>query len=220
MITVCCVWVKANVPYDVEYVTKLYGMVSRHLSRPFRFVCLTDQPEKIPATIHVGRLPRWPKDLFGWWAKVHLFDPYFNHNVKGRMLYLDLDTLVVSDLAPIVDYPAQFALVPHAGTFNGRDGLQVVKRFNSSVMVWDAGTQNHVYDNFVPTKTPKRLWGDQDHIGEQCPFAATMPAEWFPRLSQIDDGSFMTPAAKVVLCKKPKNSVAAKTMPGFAEAWG
>lgn len=216
MITVCCVWVKANVPYDVEYVTKLHGMVSRHLSWRFRFVCLTDQPHALPVTIDRIEIVPYP-GVFGWWSKVELFNKA--HYLSGRVLYLDLDTLVVSSLEPILDFDADFALVPHAGTFNGRDGLKVVKRFNSSVMVWDAGTQDHIYDNFVATKTPKRLWGDQDHIGEQCPFAATMPAEWFPRLSELG-GQFVSPDAKVVLCKKPKNSVAAKTMPGFAEAWG
>ena len=215
MTTVVCVWVRANVPYDVEYVTKLYSMVSRWLSRPFRFVCLTDQPEALPVYIDVVSI-KHPKGLYGWWSKVELFNQA--HGFTGRMLYLDLDTLVVDKLDDIVDYPAPFALVPHAGTFNGKFGLQVVKRFNSSVMVWDAGTQDHIYRNWVP-KVARRLWGDQDWLGEQCPFAATMPAEWFPRLSQVSWPS--TPKdAKVVLCKVPKNEVAAKTLVGFQEAWG
>lgn len=219
MITVCCVWVKANVPYDVKYVTKLHGMVSRHLSRPFRFVCLTDQPRVLLRRVEPIQIEPY-RGLFGWWSKVHLFNNA--HGFSGRMLYLDLDTLIVSALEPIVDYPSQFALVPHAGTFQGRDGLQVVKMFNSSVMAWDAGTQDHIYENFVPTKTAKRLFGDQDHIGEQCPFADKMPLEWFPRLSELTrDGSLrIPPEAKVILAKKPKCVEASRRWPEFAEAWG
>lgn len=228
MLTVACVWVKGNVPYGVEYVAKLRGMVGRHLSQPFRFVCLTDRPELLPANVE-GIKIALPKGLFGWWAKVELFSS--RHGFTGRMLYLDLDTLVVSDLQPIVDYPAPFALVPHAGTFNGKHGLAVVKRFNSSVMAWDAGTQDHIFNNFDPAKTPKRLWGDQDLIGEQSPLAAFFPAEWFPRLSEsiIDATSHsgkhwiwngIPPEARVILCKTPKNTVAAAAIPAFAEAWG
>ena len=215
MMTVTCVWVKANVPYGVEYVVKLHGMVRRHLTRPFRFVCLTDRPEQLPVWVNPIRIEPH-RGLFGWWSKIELFNKV--HGFTGRMLYLDLDVLILSDLDPIVDYPADFALLPHAGTFNGKDGLSVVKRFNSSVMVWDAGTQNHIYDTWAPG-VAEVLWGDQDHIGLQCPEAAVMPASWFPRLSDVD-WPHIPAAAKVVLAKKPRNTVAAKTMPGFAEAWG
>jgi hypothetical protein len=92
-----------------------------------------------------------------------------------------------------------------------------VKRFNSSVMVWDAGTQNHIYDRFLPG-VPLRLWGDQDWIGEQCPDAEAMPVAWFPRLSELN-GTRPSVEAKVVLAKKPKNIIAAKMMPWFKEAW-
>lgn len=215
MITVACVWVQGNVPYSVEYVAKLRGMVSRHLSQPFRFVCLTDRPAELPTNVEAVEITPH-KGLFGWWAKVELFNR--SHGFDGRMLYLDLDTLVVDSLEPVVDFPASFALIPHEGTFNGKDGLAVVKRFNSSVMVWDAGSQDHVFENFIPTKTPKRLWGDQDHIGEQCPFAAFLPAEWFPRLSSLNGRQPDAPV-KVVLAKKPKNEIAAQQWPWFREAW-
>lgn len=212
-LTVASVWVKGNVDYGVEYVTKLHGMVSRHLSRPYRFVCLTDRPEQLPEGVEGIRIKPHP-GLFGWWSKVELFNP--QHALTGRVLYLDLDTLVVDALDPIVDYPEAFAAVPHAGTFNGKNGLQVVKRFNSSVMAWDAEKYRYIYNNWVP-KVAKRLHGDQDWIGEQNPFGHVMPALWFPRMSE---GWPVLPAAKVVLCKKPKNTLAARTLPGFAEAWG
>ena len=215
MLTVACVWVNGHVPFTVEYVTKLHAMCHRWIDRQFRFVCLTDHPEMMPSGVHPIVIAS-PGKLKGWWSKVELFNP--NHNLTGRVLYLDLDTLIVNTLDAILDYPAEFALAPHAGTFNGKDGLQVVKRFNSSVMVWDAGTQDHVWKNWTP-KIAQRLWGDQDHIGEQCPFAAAMPAEWVPRLSE-----FVWPnwplTAKVLLCKRPKNAMAVKTLPRFAEAWG
>jgi hypothetical protein len=216
-LTVVCVWVDGHVPYTPDYVVKLRAMCRRWIRRPFRFVCLTDRPHKLPQDFETIRI-NYDKKLKGWWAKVALFDK--RTEFIGRVLYLDLDTLVFDPLDEIIDYPAQFALAPHAGDFNGKDGLAVVKRFNSSVMVWDAGTQNHLFENFCfDLSIPKRLWGDQDWIGEQCPHAAAMPTEWFPRMSEFAWPN-VPKAAKVILCKKPKNTLASKLLTGFAEAWG
>jgi hypothetical protein len=216
MTTVACVFVKGHVPFTSEYVRRLASMVRRWMDRPYRFVCLTDKTSLQPfgPTVEAIRIP-WNGDLRGWWAKLHLFAP--KTGLTGRVLYLDLDTLVVNSLAPILDYPAPFALVPHSGRFEGGGGLRVVKRFNSSVMVFNAGEQAHLFERFTPD-VPKDLWGDQCWIGEQSPNAATMPIEWFPRFSEILNGP-VPAAAKVVLMKTPKNVVAAGRYPWVAHAW-
>lgn len=215
-LTVACVWVHGHLPYPVEYVTRLHAMARRWIARPFEFVCLTDHAEQLPAGITPVPVPAPGPHVKGWWAKLELFNPA--NQFTGRVLYLDLDTLLVADLEPIIRFPASFALAPHAGTFDGRDGRRVVKRFNSSVMVWDGGERHDLFLKFSPSVT-QTLWGDQDWIGLQAPDAAVMPSVWFPRLSE-----FAWPAvpegAKVVLCKKPKNQDAAKSLKGFAEAWG
>lgn len=214
MTTVACVLVKGHVGYTVEYVRRLHAMVTRWLTPPFRFVCFTDQPWAMPAEIDSVPIPN-PAPLKGWWSKLRLFDP--SNGLTGRVLYLDLDTLVVGALDPIVNYPAAFALVPHAGTFNGKGGLAVVKRFNSSVMVWNAGEQGRLYQGWPPPDA-KRLWGDQDSIGERAPDAAMMPAAWFPRLSEIEAGP-VPDDARVVLAKKPKPAEAARRWTWVAETW-
>jgi hypothetical protein len=217
-LTVACVWVNGHVPFGVEYVDKLRTMVERHLAREHRFVCFTDRPKQLARDMDHIRIDTPPAGIKGWWSKLELFNR--EAGLTGRVLYLDLDTLVVDALDPIVDFPSPFALAPHAGTFNGKDGLLVIKKFNSSVMVWDAGCNHDLYDNFTPA-IARTLWGDQDWIGTVCPNAAAMPAEWFPRLSEVvGTWPAMEPDAKVVLCKKPKNAEAVKTLRGFAEVWG
>jgi hypothetical protein len=213
MLTVACVWVNGHLPYKMEYVERLHGMTRRWMTRPFDFVCLTDQPHLFKSVVRAIEIPN-PNPLKGWWSKVELFAP---GRFTGRVLYLDLDTLIVNGLDDVIDYPAEFALAPHAGTFNGKGGLQVVKRFNSSVMVWDAGTQDHVYTGWTPA-VAAMLWGDQDWIGTMAHTAKAMPARWFPRLSELD-GREPSSDAKVVLVKKPKNEEAAKQFAWFKEAW-
>lgn len=214
-VTVACVFVHGHVPFTKDYVLRLASMVRRWMDRPYRFVCLCDQPGELPHWIERVAVPK--PTLKGWWSKLELFNP--DRGQVGRVLYLDLDTLIVGPLAPILDYPADFALAPNAGTFQPKNGLQVVKRFNSSVMVWDAcaSLTERLWNAWTPD-VASRLWGDQDWIGEQTPSAAAMPAEWFPRLSEIAAPPF--PAqAKVILAKKPKNADAAKLYPWFEEAW-
>lgn len=216
MTTVVCVWVRGHVPYPVEYVTRLEAMVARWMDRTYRFVCLTDRPHKLPKGVEPAIVTP-PGGAWAWWTKVQLFNP--DLPISGRVLYLDLDTLIVAPLAPILDYAAPFALVPHAGKFNGfGDGRQVVKRFNSSVMVWNAGEQTPLYRTWTPD-VADRLHGDQDWIGEQAPGAAAMPIEWFPRLSELG-GSPPPSTAKVVLVKTPKNLEAARRWAWFRAAWG
>lgn len=217
MTTVACVWVKGHVPYPVEYVRRLEAMVARWMDRSYRFVCLTDRPGQLPSGVTAAVIPN-PAPLYGWWAKVQLFNPALA--LQGRVLYLDLDTLVVSSLAPVLDYPAAFALVPHAGKFEGMHGRRVVKRFNSSVMVFDAGRQAQLFEQWAPA-VADRLHGDQDWIGERmAPSAAVaMPLEWFPRMSDLG-GQPPPPSAKVVLAKTPKNLEAARRYRWFDKAWG
>lgn len=216
MTTVCCVFVRGHVRYTPEYVIRLAAMVKRRMDRPYRFVCLTDQPQAFKDKGGVGtlRVDPW-RGLFAWWAKIHLFAP--SSGLIGRVLYLDLDTLVVGPLAPILDFPAAFALIPHAGRFEGKGTRKVVKRFNSSVMVWDEGATTDIWERWTP-EVSERLWGDQDAIGEWRPDAATMPESWFPRLSSIRGGP-IPPDAKVILAKSPKNAEAARRWRWVSDVW-
>ena len=213
-LTIACVLVRGHVDFRPIYVERLRSMVARYVDRPFRFVCLTDQPKSMPHGVEGIEIPS-PGRLKGWWSKVNLWRPGL---FEGRVLYLDLDVLLVSPLAPVIDYPARFALVPDgAPNFHGKGAQKVVKRYNSSVMVWDAGVATELYTEW-DARVANRLWGDQDLIGERFPDEATMPAEWFPRLSAVQPP--WPDEAKVILCKRPKNIDAARQWPWFAQAWG
>lgn len=215
MITVACVWVRANVWYPAVYVSKLEQMVKRHLTIPHEFVCLTDRPHLLKKINAIG-IPS-PKPYPGWWSKLRLFDARIQ-DMADRVLYLDLDTLVVDSLDPIAKFPAPFAAIPHVGKFEGLHGRAVVKRYNSSVMSFDRDAMADVWRAWSPP-VARRLWGDQDFLGEQRPNGAMMPLEWFPRLSDIGESGKIPKGARVILSKKPKNLEAAGLWPWFAERW-
>lgn len=224
MLTVACVFVRGPYPYTTEYVVRLERMARRFLQRPFVFVCFTDQPEAFRAPIHTIRipahLPGCPAAI-GYWNKLQLFNPA--HGLTGRVLFLDLDVLVVNDLAPLVDYPAPFALASDELALDrpaiavNSVGLRIVRRFNASAMAFWADAAAVLWTDWTPEVTA-RLQSDQDWYGTRLPDAAAMPLSWFPRLSKITGPPFDADA-KVILAKKPKNHIAARQFPWFAERW-
>lgn len=220
-LTFLCVFVEGHVGFTVEYVQRLLMMLKRRVRFPFQLVCLTDRPDVMPEGVDSVFIPT-PRDYYAWWAKVELFN--WGHEIAGdRFVYLDLDTLLVSPINQIINFPAPFALIPHDGDFEGRGQQRVVKRYNSSVMVWDRNYRvlENIWIEFNPLSTPKELWGDQDLIGELLPIEQTMPLKWFPRISQLDCNKFdpVPVDAKVVLCKKPKNAQARARYPWVGEYW-
>lgn len=214
MLTVACVYVRGEYPYTIDYVAKVRAMAAKWIDPPFRFVCLTDRPEQMPDGVDPIAVTKLAG--FAPWTKLELFNPA--RHWDDRVLYLDLDSLVVAPLAPILDAPG-FAITADPKGRTGRDafGRQIVRRVNSSVMAWDGGTHTDLYTDWTPAVSA-RLSGDQDWLGERLTDATLLPREWFPRLSEIT--ATIPAAAKVVLCKVPKNHIAAQQWPWFAPLWG
>jgi hypothetical protein len=210
-LTICCLWVRGHVPFTAEYVIRLQQMAERY-APPHRFVCLTDRAQELRGIETIPIVPL--RGVYAWWNKVRLFDPAMG--LGKRIVYLDLDVLIVNPLHEIIEYPAPFALCPDGGNFRPKT-RRVVKRFNSSVMVWDEGHAAHIASQWNPSVAAD-LWGDQDWIGEQCHDAAAMPRAWFPRISET--ASKWKSDAKVILCKKPKNAEAVKRWHWFDRVWG
>ena len=154
--TVLCV--RFGNKYGIEYVEKLRNMVSRHISVPYEFVCLTDDPTPISGVrLIVQKNAGYTK---GWWHKVHMFDP--NLPLEGRILYLDLDVVICGNLDRLVTvYKHDFLGIRD---FN-RKFYKNWKNLNSSVLSWVHRSQTHIWNQFCSSKTTAmRLHGDQDWI--------------------------------------------------------
>ena len=86
--------------FPVDYVNRLYGMVSRHLNRPFRFVCFTDDANNIRTQVEIQPLPALniPSDTpERGWRKLTVFAQDFG-GLSGMTLFLDLDVVIVGNL--------------------------------------------------------------------------------------------------------------------------
>jgi alpha-N-acetylglucosamine transferase len=213
--TLACVMVRGKRRrYTAKYVHRLREMVARHTDRPFRTVCLTDQPDEMPEGVEAVVIPN-PAPARGWWAKLHLFHPAMPFD--DRVLYLDLDVLVLGDLEPILDFPADFAIcADSAPDFRGKNGQKAIKRYNSSCMVWDHKAREQFFRRF-DKRWMDELWSDQDALALMSPEEKTFPAEWFTRVGP--DSHPFAPQVKLGLCIKYKNHKAMKLFPWFREYW-
>ena len=196
MLTVACV-LKSGGIYDHTHVDRLQQQVAKHLQMPHAFVCLTDMPEYIDGAIIEPLQHDWP----GWWSKIELFRPTVQQDVnpgvfEGRVLYLDLDVDIVGSLDNIADFDAPFAAI---------NDYQYPMTINSSVMVWDAGVADHVFNEFTPA-VMERFRGDQNWIYNRIPAARRFPREWCVsyKATVVPLGRVPDDARVVVYHGKPK----------------
>jgi hypothetical protein len=151
--------------YGPHYVNRLARGVARHLRRPHRFLCLTDDPGGIEAECRpipplgegaLGADTRWRKlalfrrdlpDLLGAGAAL-----------GGPALFLDLDLVVVDALDPFLDLPGPPVMIvrdddlfrpkPLRRLRPARDRrLRAVG--NSSVFRFGLGAHAHVLDDYL-----------------------------------------------------------------------
>jgi hypothetical protein len=159
--------------YGKEYVEKLRNMVAKHTTLPYEFVCLTDDQHPIEGVRSIVR----PNHSYakGWWHKVHMFDPTLP--LQGRILYMDLDVVIHDNIDKLLSYQTnQFVGILD---FN-RKFHQSWKYLNSSVLSWNAGTQTHIWDQFIQDPGgAMRLQGDQDWIWKTSNHIIKFwPIEW------------------------------------------
>ena len=137
---VCIKWGTA---YSPDYVNRLYGMVARNLSRPFRFVCFTDDARGIIPAVECAPIPPLNEPAAGpggGWRKLSLLAPQLL-DLKGMALFLDLDVLITGSLDCFFDLPGQLCIIEN-WTQRGK-GIG-----NSSVFRFDVGSLADAYRRF------------------------------------------------------------------------
>ncbi len=157
MLTICCV--KSRPYYTRHDVHKLWAMIERNITIPHRFVCFTDDADGMRC-----KTKAIPSGLEGWWAKLSLF----RHGLMdGKILYIDLDTLITGNLDFIDDYKGDFAILRD---FYRPDG------YGSGVMLWNK-PQPQVWDMWSKHK-PYHPLGDQGVMEDLVPGADRLQDLW------------------------------------------
>lgn len=137
---ICMKW---GTKYGPEYVNRLYAGVQRHLKRPHRFVCFTENAEGIDPGVEIRPLPSLglPPGPERGWLKLATFAPHLA-DLEGVTLFLDVDVIITGPLDIFFEPPEPFYIMKD---FNPkRPGVG-----NSSVYRFVIGAHPTVLSDFV-----------------------------------------------------------------------
>lgn len=136
--------------YGPDFVNRLYRAIDRNLTRPFRFLCFTDNGDGLRPEIEAHPLPpiALPEShQRTTWLKLGLFMDGLA-DMEGDCMFLDLDLLIVENIDCFFDYMPGKRCIIH----NWVLGHHIFKKRpdvgNSSVFRWRAGTTQFIVDKF------------------------------------------------------------------------
>ena len=143
--------------YGPEYANRLYAMVARNLTLPFRFICFTDDGTGLRGEIVARPLP--PIDIDAPyektpWKKLALYNADLG-DVAGTALFLDLDLLIVGSLDRFFDFPGEYCVIRNWTRPNDIVG-------NTSVFRFEIGAHTDLLETFHGQSTQQ--WVDEARI--------------------------------------------------------
>jgi len=151
-VTITCI--KWGDKFPAYYVNRLYAGVARHMDRPFRFVCFTEDASNIRSEVEIFPLPKVPFEAEmvaamttgkrrGAWRKLTMLKPGAG-KLSGPCLGMDLDVVVTDQLGPLFDHmPGKMCM--------GRDWLERRRGKpggHGSVFRFDPALHGYLYTNF------------------------------------------------------------------------
>jgi hypothetical protein len=178
-VTVLCM--KWGTKYGPDYVNRLYAMVARHLARPFRFVCLTDDVAGLRSEVigaPIPSMPRFDQPKERGWLKIASFSPELAPMLDETVLFLDLDVVVMGSLDPLFDHPGALPMI--------RDWYHPVRLVgNSSVYRYRPAERRDVFETFARDADAivRRIRNEQEYLSEYLRARGELsfwPPEWCP----------------------------------------
>lgn len=145
----CMKWGTA---YEAFYVNRLYSMVKRNLTHPFRFLCFTDDPNQIHPEVEIHPLPEIEVPE-GYrqspWRKLSLFKKDLA-GLSGQNLFLDLDLILTDSIDCFFD-------------FKGKDDFCIIENWtqagqgigNSSVFRFESNAYDFIFESYA--KDPLKI---------------------------------------------------------------
>ena len=165
--------------YGPEDVNRLARQVRRHLRRPHRFICFTDDGAGIGEGVETRPLPelRLPDGSADTrWRKLALFNPDLGGFGGATALFLDLDLIVVDDLAPFFDLAGDFLILRDDDLFRPKPLRRVVPardRFlhmvgNTSVFRYRIGAHSEIVETYLadPRAAAARYEHEQQMVSD------------------------------------------------------
>ncbi len=165
--------------YDAGYVNRLYAMIARNITPPFRLVCYTDTTQGIRKEVETFPCPDIalppPKHVWGW-RKMMMWAEKVQ-GLEGTALYLDLDIVIVGNIDRFFEHktkePDGFCVMRNITRRNERDG-------NTSVFRWKIGSQPELLRELLakPNEMVVEFNTDQEYLCARSKTIEFWPDGW------------------------------------------
>ena len=124
-VIVCVYDTMCNLPIDL--VTKLWDSVNSHLTLPYDFLCLTNDPDLL-YNVGVPTLPL--RQNWGWpWSLMEVLDRG-TYDKDCGVLYFDLDVVITGELDSVLRFGQEYKLC-----LVKKRGKRVINRYGTE-MLW------------------------------------------------------------------------------------
>lgn len=152
--------------FGPDTVNVLKRMVARHLKIPHRFTCVTDDRAGIDPDVRIVDIDSLPSAKYArvpnpsnkvnpsCYRRLFLFSEEAKTVLGEKVLSLDLDTVIVNDITPLVDRDVDFMI--WGGQTVQPNSITVYNWFNGSLMMHKPGTRTRVWTDFDPATSPAR----------------------------------------------------------------
>lgn len=171
--------VKWGQKFGPDYVNRMYAMLARNITGPFKLVCLTDDASGLRAEVEAHPLPElgceWPKKSMGKWRKLVLWGESLP-GLVGPTLFIDLDSVIIGNIDGYFEYgnPDDVILA--------RNWAKPLQRLGqTSVFRFPVGRYPHILANFRkdPQAVADRCHFEQHYITEAVPGGIKLwPENW------------------------------------------
>ena len=162
---ICIKW---GTRYDCDYVNRIYAMIRRNITPPFKIYCFTDDPQGIRSEVSCFDLPELgcprPKKAPGKWPKIALWAKELN-GLTGPALFVDLDVVVTGNIDVFFEYgePDDVILA--------RNWIKPLERLGqTSVFRFPIGKYHRLLDDFRrdPENIAEQFQFEQRYVTQRC----------------------------------------------------
>lgn len=147
---ICIKW---GAYYSENYVNKLYNMVVNNTTYPINFYCFTDNPNGLNENIIVKPLPVMNVEQlkYAYQKEAGLCENNLGDLKGQRVLYFDLDVLIVDNIDTFFEYPEddKFYIINDWNTKGDNVG-------QATCYSWVVGTLGYIKEDFE--KDPESIY--------------------------------------------------------------
>ena len=174
MQTVICM--KWGHRYGPEFVNRLNKSIKKYTKKQTKLMWYTDNSNGIDQDISCKPLPNinLPQEISSTpWRKISVWQ-YPLNNLKGDILFLDLDLVITGNLDRFFDYkPEHFCVIENWTQLGMGIG-------NTSCFRFPAGKYKYLFDKFQ--ENPKKIWKkyhiEQIFLSKEIKDQVFWPSEW------------------------------------------